>query len=253
MARESQRLTGVQAAALSIYGRSQVALCFRQVAVLHLAPRCRGKSVLIYMSLTSLTLGLLGGGCVAMGYPSPLWSYLVLLVACSGPMDFMCAAVTGLYCSVAAIAWPLQDLPIVSEATEDSVRAELYGDAADVEGEWPAEAGSAALSRRVGAALRIAKEVKVLMGGTPEYTTANMLVVAKNIERVCLDNGITRRVDQFYMLNKARPLVFTPLPEEVEAIKWLNSEVCQSLVMEARRPHAAVVEGVVRSRVAGTG
>lgn len=79
------------------------------------------------------------------------------------------------------------------------------------------------LRNRVGVALRLAKEVKLRFGGTPQLTEANRLVAARYIQDAMTDAGITRKVDQNRLLYRVRALVFTRLAEEREEEQLLNS------------------------------
>lgn len=80
------------------------------------------------------------------------------------------------------------------------------------------------LTMRVGVALRIAKEVKLRFGGTPKYTEANWLLAARYVADACAKHRITRELDQWTVLCKARPLVFTRLYDERVEQQWLNSQ-----------------------------
>lgn len=87
--------------------------------------------------------------------------------------------------------------------------------------------------RRIGVALRIAREVKLRFNGTPSRTEANWRLCGSYVQDACVSNGITRKTDQWQVLMKARPLVFTPLPEEIAEQQWLNSEYAGRNAMAA--------------------
>lgn len=78
--------------------------------------------------------------------------------------------------------------------------------------------------RRMGIALRLAKEVKHEMGGiTPAMTDANRLVVTRKIDEVMTQHGITRRIDRARWAGRIRALVFTRLDEELEEMEVLHT------------------------------
>lgn len=83
------------------------------------------------------------------------------------------------------------------------------------------------LTQRVGASLRIAKEVKLRFGGTPKLTEANRLVAARFIDEALIEHGVTRKLDRARMMYRVRALVFTRLAEEREENQWLNSRTLQ--------------------------
>lgn len=85
------------------------------------------------------------------------------------------------------------------------------------------------LQFRIGVALRIAREVKMRFGGTPKDTEANRLLCARYVADACADNGITRKVDQWAVLCKARPLVFVPLREEALSAQWNGSSTLRQM------------------------
>lgn len=130
--------------------------------------------------------------------------------------------------AVAYLLCPAPDTKIVGFDSERRVRESIgcFDAAPQVDEEGK-------LVMRVGAALRIAREVKVRFGGTPKYTEANWLLAARYITDACESNLITRKVDQWTMLTKARPIVFTRLPEEAEEMRWVNSKYASDLNEDA--------------------
>ncbi len=81
--------------------------------------------------------------------------------------------------------------------------------------------------RRIGVPLRLANEVKLRFGGTPELTEANRLVAARYIREAMEAAGITRKTDQWNLLPTVRALVFTKLAKERFEDQLLNSKVLQ--------------------------
>lgn len=85
------------------------------------------------------------------------------------------------------------------------------------------------LVMRIGVAARIAREVKMRFGGIPSPTEANRLLCARYIADACADHGITRKVDQYRVLTRARPLVFLPLADDVFEVQLENSGEAQRM------------------------
>lgn len=108
---------------------------------------------------------------------------------------------------------------LVPGAVEMAVAEELDGD-----DETSYVTADGHLLRRVGAALRIAKEVKLRFGGTPKYNEANRLLAARYIDEALTEHGVTRKIDRAKLMYRIRALVFTRLAEEREEDQWLNSE-----------------------------
>lgn len=79
------------------------------------------------------------------------------------------------------------------------------------------------LLRRVGVALRLAREVKLRFGGTPTATEANRLLASRYIQDAMEEHGITRKLDKAKVMYRARALVFIPLGEEIEEAQVTNS------------------------------
>lgn len=110
-------------------------------------------------------------------------------------------------------------LKIVPQYCEDEVLQELV---ADPDNDVVDDDGN--LTRRVGVSLRLAKEVKLRFGGTPQLTEANRLLAARYIDEALVEHGVTRRLDRAQMMFKIRALVFTKLAEERLEDQWLNSQ-----------------------------
>lgn len=80
------------------------------------------------------------------------------------------------------------------------------------------------LTKRIGAALRIARSVKLRFGGTPEYNKANWVLSSRYIVDACVAQGITRDADQWLMVTRARPIIFVPLQEEKIEAQTINCD-----------------------------
>lgn len=115
-------------------------------------------------------------------------------------------------------AWAQPGRKVVPNHVERSVWAEL---SADEDVDLVDEDGK--LTRRAGASLRIAKEVKLRFGGTPRLTEANRMLAARYIDEALIEHGVTRKLDRARMLYRIRALVFTRLAEDMEEDQWLNS------------------------------
>lgn len=106
---------------------------------------------------------------------------------------------------------------VVPEEVERDVRREL---SSEYDGDIVDAAGNIVI--RVGAALRIAKIVKLKFGGTPSYSAANKLLAARYINTL-LEDANVRVEDRTRILYRVRALVFTKLKEEMEEDQWTNS------------------------------
>lgn len=132
----------------------------------------------------------------------------------------------GVAAAVAAASvacWATYKKPkIVPYVIEQDVRDEMGGD-----DEVDLVDGEGNLTHRVGASLRVAKEVKLRFGGTPKYSEANKLLAARYIDEALTEHGVTRKIDRARMMYKIRALVFTRLKEEREEDQWVNSTAAQ--------------------------
>lgn len=128
-----------------------------------------------------------------------------------------CFRLAGSYAELAYLRSTKQE-KVVPRAVELEVSTELAGD-----DEGPVVDEHGTVLRRVGACLRIAKEVKLRFGGTPKLSEANKLLAARYIDEALVEHGVTRKIDRAKMMYKIRALVFTRLREEREEDQWTNS------------------------------
>lgn len=164
------------------------------------------------------------------GVTSGLVLTLLLLLAVVGVMGpllkLSLVAMVGYYSIFAVVLYQRNQLwAFLAGAHKQvpaSVDSELYEEMHA--GEVDLDVVDGKLVRRVGAALRVAREVKQRFGGTPDLNKANWVLAARYIQDVCVNHGVTRAVDQWHMTCRARPIVFTPLAEEHLENQFLNCD-----------------------------
>lgn len=128
-----------------------------------------------------------------------------------------CLRLAGSYAELAYLR-AVKPGKVVPRAVELEIGAELSAD-----DELPIVDEHGNLLGRVGACLRLAKEVKLRFGGTPKLSEANKLLAARYIDEALVEHGVTRKIDRAKMMYKIRALVFTRLREEREEDQWTNS------------------------------